>query len=177
MRRHRLSGFLRRLESSSHQWIAQNSAACLRISIGLVFLWFGALKIFPGLSPAEALAGKTIERLSAGLVPTTLGVPLLGLFEVALGTALILSLALRQVLVTLLAHMAGTGLPLLLFPEKVFGPDPLTLTFEGQYIVKNLVIISGTLVVAARELGERHQRKERRDAPSPALVQQEVRPI
>lgn len=177
MRRNRPSGFLRRLESSSHHWITHHGAGCLRVSIGLVFLWFGALKLFPGLSPAEALAGETIERLGVGLIPASLGVPLLGLFEVALGTSLVLSLALRPMLVTLLAHMAGTGLPLLLFPEKVFGPDPLTLTLEGQYIVKNLVIISGTLVVAGRELAEIHQRKEGRDAPSPTLVSQEIRSI
>jgi uncharacterized membrane protein YkgB len=48
------------------RWMARHGVPFIRISLGIVFLWFGVLKFIPGMSPAEHLAGQTIERLSFG---------------------------------------------------------------------------------------------------------------
>ena len=56
-----------------------------RLSLGAVYFYFGFLKLFPGLSPGEALVGETIGRLSFGLMPASVSVPLLGFWEVVMG--------------------------------------------------------------------------------------------
>ena len=112
-------------------------------------LWFGALKLFPGLSPAEALAGGTISTMTMGLIPPSFSIPALGLFELLLGIGFLLDRVSPILLVALLGHMVGAALPLLLMPETVFGAGFLSLTMEGQYIIKHLVIISGAFVVGA----------------------------
>ena len=60
------------VDASITNWMARHGLPLLRISLGIVFLWFGALKFFPGLSPASDLAARTIEMLSFGTVPANL---------------------------------------------------------------------------------------------------------
>lgn len=67
------------------RWMARNGILFLRISIGLIFIWFGALKFFPGASPAEQLAGSSIELLTFGLVPAYIGLPILAAWECLIG--------------------------------------------------------------------------------------------
>ena len=67
------------------RWMAHHSVLCLRLSLGVVFLWFGTLKFFPGVSPAEDLAGRTITLMTFGLVPATVSLPVLALWEVVIG--------------------------------------------------------------------------------------------
>lgn len=138
-----------RLDALVARWMARNGVACLRVSLGIVFFWFGALKLFPGVSPAEGLAGQTILVLSRGLIEPSLSVPLLGIWECLIGVGLITGRALRLTLLTLLVHMGGTVTPLVLFPGDMFVREPFVLTFEAQYIIKNLVLVSGAFVVAA----------------------------
>ena len=69
--------------------MAEHGLIVLRFAVGIVFLWFGALKLFPGASPAEDLAGRTIETLTLGLVPMSVALPILGIWEVAIGVGLI----------------------------------------------------------------------------------------
>ena len=85
----------------------RHTLTLLRVSIGLVFLWFGALKLVPGLSPAEGLAGRTLEVMTAGLIVPSVGVPALGLWESLIGLGLLSGRWLRPTLWLLLAHMAG----------------------------------------------------------------------
>ena len=77
------------------RWMAKNGVFLLRISLGVVFLWFGALKFFPGLSPAETLAGRTIERLTGGLISQHLAVPMLATWESLIGIGLLLGVFMR----------------------------------------------------------------------------------
>ena len=84
---------------------ARHAIALLRVSLGLVYLWFGALKFFPGMSPAQDLAGRTIASLCFGLVPAENAVPLLAAFETAIGLALISGRWLRLTLLLLLGQM------------------------------------------------------------------------
>lgn len=117
----------------------------LRLAIGVVFIWFGALKTIGELSPAYDLVAKTVYWLTPELI-----VPLLGLWEVAIGVAFIFTPLTRIAILLLALQMPGTFLPLILLPEVCFNVFPFGLTLEGQYIVKNLVIIGSALVIGSR---------------------------
>ncbi|MEZ4811408.1 MAG: hypothetical protein R2819_13705 [Allomuricauda sp.] len=117
----------------------------LAISIGVVYLWFGALKYFPGLSPAEGLAKNTIHVLTFGLIPDNVSIILLAIWETAIGLLLILGLFRKTTVILTLVHMVLTFTPLLFFPNDTFNDGPLYLTLLGQYIIKNLIIIAALL--------------------------------
>jgi uncharacterized membrane protein YphA (DoxX/SURF4 family) len=134
-------------------WMARYGVPLLRISLGVVFIWFGALKFFPGLSPAQDLAARTIERLSFGLVGPSISVPVLALWECVIGLGLLSGRFMRATLLLLAAQMAGTLTPLLLFPAEVFTRIPYAPTLEGQYIIKNAVLVSAAIVIGATVRG------------------------
>lgn len=121
----------------------------LRISVGIVFLWFGILKFFPGLSPAQEIATVTIERLTFGFIQAKAALIILATWETLIGLGLISGKFLRVTLFLLFAQMLDAMTPLLLFPAETFTIFPYAPTFEGQYIIKNLVLISAGLVVGA----------------------------
>jgi uncharacterized membrane protein YphA (DoxX/SURF4 family) len=137
------------LEERITRWIACHAIALLRINMGIVFLWFGALKFFPGLSPAQVLAERTIGTLSFGLIRPAFSLPALAAWECLVGLGLITGRFLRLTLVLLFGHMCGTMLPLFFFPAELFTRFPFAATLEGQYIIKNLVLVSAGLVIAA----------------------------
>jgi uncharacterized membrane protein YkgB len=116
----------------------------LRFAIGIVFIWFGALKTIGHLSPAFDLVAKTVYWLTPEII-----VPLLGLWEVGIGICFLIPPLTRLGLVLLALQMPGTFLPLVLLPEVCFTVFPFGLTLEGQYIVKNLVIIGSALVIGS----------------------------
>lgn len=120
----------------------------LRYAIGVVFVWFGALKTI-GVSPAGELVAATVY-----FVPAELFVPVLGIWEVAIGLCLLYRPLVPVGILLLAVQMPGTFLPILLFPDVVFTVFPYGLTIEGQYIVKNLVLISAALVVGGRVRAE-----------------------
>lgn len=117
----------------------------LAISIGLVYLWFGMLKFFPDLSPAEGLAKNTIHVLTFGLIPDGISILLLALWETCIGVLLILNKARRTVALLALVHIVFTFTPLLFFPDQVFNDGMPYLTLLGQYIIKNLIIVAALL--------------------------------
>jgi len=143
------------LDKRITEWMAKYGPLLLRVSVGIVFLWFGFLKFFPGLSPAQGLAGRTIEILSFGLVKPAASLPMLAALESIIGLGLIFGLALRAVLFLLFFQMLGTLTPLFLFPSEVFTRVPYAPTLEGQYIIKNVVLISAALVIGATVRGGR----------------------
>ena len=114
----------------------------LSISMGVVYFWFGALKFFPDLSPAEELAKSTMNHLTFGLIPDEVSIILLAFWEVGLGFLLVFGLFKRQAIIWALIHMVCTFTPLLFFPDDIFGEAPMSLTLVGQYIMKNLIIIA-----------------------------------
>lgn len=136
-------------------WMARRGVLLLRISLGFVFLWFGVLKFFPGFSPAEALAGDTIELVTFGLLDRRLAILILATWETLIGLGLISGFAMRATLALLFVQMPGTVLPLFFFPELTFHDPPLLLTLEGQYIIKNAVLVSAGLVIGATVRGGR----------------------
>ena len=134
-------------------WMAAHGILLLRVSLGIVFLWFGALKFLPGFSPAQDLAGATIAKLTLGVVEPKIAVEVLAVWETAIGVALVFGFHLRVALGLLFLQMAGTLTPLALFPSLTFTRFPLAPTMEGQYILKNLVLISAAIVVGATTRG------------------------
>lgn len=135
------------------RWMARNGILFLRISIGLIFIWFGALKFFPGASPAEQLAGSSIELLTFGLVPAYIGLPILAAWECLIGIGMFFFRTMRFTILLLYVQMVGTFSPVFLMPDIVFGSVPFVLTIEGQYIVKNVVVIASALVIGATVRG------------------------
>ncbi|MGH2559240.1 MAG: DoxX family membrane protein [Thermomicrobiales bacterium] len=130
-------------------WLARNSIPLLRISLGLVFLGFGALKFFPDLSPAEQIAKETMDRLTLGLVPGSAGIVLVAAMETAIGLSLITGRHLRLGMTMLGMAMIGVLSPLVLFPDELFSRQYNAPTLEGQYVVKDIVLLAGGLVLKA----------------------------
>ncbi len=133
----------------------------LRISLGIIFVWFGVLKFFPGLSAAEEIATRTIQALTFGALAPALIPKLLALLECAIGLGLIFHKYLRITLGLLFLQMIGTFMPLLLFPTETFVQFPLVPNLEGQYIIKNLILVSAGIVIGSTVRG---------GAPKPAVV-------
>ncbi|MBC7872160.1 MAG: DoxX family protein [Chitinophagaceae bacterium] len=133
--------------------MAKNGITLLRVSLGIVFFWFGLLKFFPDLSPAQELATRTIETLTFGVVKPDVSLPLLATWECLIGLGLITGKLMRVTLLLLFVQMLGTITPLFLFPTDAFSRFPYAPTLEGQYIIKNMVLISAGLVIGATVRG------------------------
>ncbi|WP_221451811.1 DoxX family membrane protein [Pedobacter sp. AK013] len=130
-------------------WKARNGINILRICLGIIFIWFGLLKFFPGVSAAEEIAGRTILKLTFGLVKPSTSMPILAIWECIIGLGLVTKAWLRLTLVLLYMQMAGTFLPLIFFPHETFHHSVLVPTLLGQYIIKNFVLISGGILIGA----------------------------
>ena len=135
--------------------LARLGVPVLRIGLGVVFLWFGALKFFPGASPAETLAARTIEQLSGGAIGPAVSLPVLATWESLIGLGLLAGRFMRATLLLLALQMLGTLTPLVMFPAETFTTFPLAPTLEGQYIIKNVVLIGAAMVVGATVRGGR----------------------
>ena len=141
------------IDKNITRWMAANGIFLLRWSIGIIFLWFGALKFVPGVSPAEGLAGGSIEILTFGIVPAAIGLPILAIWECLIGIGMMVRHYMRFTILLLYVQMIGTFSPLVIMPELVFDQFPFNLTMEGQYILKNIVVIAAALVIGATVRG------------------------
>jgi uncharacterized membrane protein YphA (DoxX/SURF4 family) len=121
----------------------------LRISLGIIFFWFGFLKFFPHLSPAQQLASATISKLTFGLISPATSLFILACWETMIGIGLIFGFWMRFILLLLFLQMLGTITPLFIFPTETFTHIPYAPTLEGQYIIKNIVLISAALALGA----------------------------
>jgi len=139
--------YTRKIDVRIRAWMRKNAPVLLRWSVGIIFLWFGALKFFQGASPAESLAIDTIRLLTFGWFSDALIINGLALWEVVVGIGLITGFFLREIILLLFLQMLGTLSPIFLFPEEVFVQIPFVLTLEGQYIVKNLVLMSAGIAI------------------------------
>lgn len=147
--------WIERRDRAITSWMARYGPRLLRLSLGVVFLWFGVLKFFPAMSPAEDLAARTMSALTQGRITPAVSLPVLAAWECAIGLGLLAGRALRAVLLLLWVQMLGTLTPLLLFPREMFTHVPFAPTLEGQYIIKNLVLITAGIVVGATVRGGR----------------------
>ena len=141
MRAAGLTDSFRSVDLAIVRWMAHFGPTLLRISLGIVFLWFGEL------------ATRTMAVLSAGHLTPAMALPILASWESLIGLGLLFGRGLRLILLLLYVQMAGTMIPLFLFPNEVFARVPYAPTLEGQYIIKNLVLISAGIVVGATVRG------------------------
>jgi uncharacterized membrane protein YphA (DoxX/SURF4 family) len=128
--------------------MANYGLTILRLGLGIVFLWFGILKFFPGLSPAENLVRNTVYFIDPDIF-----LPVLALWESLIGLGLIFGKYMRFTLLLLFLQMPGTILPVFILPDVVWTKFPFVLTLEGQYIIKNLVLIGAGLVLGGTVRG------------------------
>ncbi|MEV3896180.1 DUF417 domain-containing protein [Streptomyces anulatus] len=136
----------------------------LRATVGIVFLGFGLLKLFPSASPAEQLAVDAATKMTLGLVPETVLLLSLAALETAIGIGLIAGgRLLRPTLVAFFLHMGGVFSTLLLLPDAMWQPHSPAPTMEGQYVVKNVVLVAVCLVVAADAWGSGSRSSRRPD--------------
>ena len=139
-----------RIDRKITTWMARYGLVILRVGLGVVFFWFGALKLVPGLSPAEVLVRNTVYFIDPDLFQ-----PILAVWEMVIGLGLVSGKFMRVTLLLLFAQMGGTALPLVVLPEVVWTAFPYGLTLEGQYIIKNLVLIGSALVLGGTVRGGR----------------------
>ena len=116
----------------------------MRIALAIVYIWFGALKIF-GMSPAEDLVAKTVFWFRPEFF-----IPILGICEVFIGLGLLIRKLIPGTIVLLLVHMAATLFPFFILKSSCIEIFPYEPTLVGQYIIKNLVLVAGALVIAGK---------------------------
>ena len=136
---------LRPIDQRLIAWMARHGVPLLRVTIGLVFVWFGALKLFPGASPAANLMVSTYPFL-----PPRLFLSVVGCWEIAIGVGYLSGRFLRVTVALMYLQMLGAMSPIVLNPGAVFEQAPFVLTLEGQYIVKNLVLLAAAIVIGAK---------------------------
>jgi uncharacterized membrane protein YkgB len=137
------------------KYIYRQRYTFLSVSIGIAYVWFGFLKFFPGLSPAESLARDTINHLCGGLIPPNISIILLALWETVLGLLLMFGVMNRAIISFAMLHMFCTFTPFIFFPDKSFNNDFFLLTMVGQYIIKNIIIICALVVLYAEKRNSR----------------------
>ncbi len=133
------------LISGMHHW----GIPVLRIAIGIIFLWFGVLKMI-GMSPVMDFLQQTYP-----LIANETGVWILGLIEVIIGAGLLYTRGLKLALVLLWFQLLGTLATFILAPALTFqGSFPFFLTFEGEFVLKNIVFFAASMVIAGHELSK-----------------------
>jgi uncharacterized membrane protein YkgB len=124
--------------------IEKNSIDLMRYSLSIIYIWFGALKIV-GMSPAGDLVEETVFWFKPEIF-----IPLLGIVELLIGIGFLFKKLIPLTILILLLHMVATFFPLFILPKTCFDAFPYCPTLVGQYIIKNLVLISGALCVAGK---------------------------
>ena len=132
--------------------VEKRGITILRFSVGIIFLWFGFLKFFENVSAAETIASDTISFLTFDQIGAKISMPALAVLECLIGIGILTKRFMRFVIPILYFQMAGTLLPLVIFPDKTW-EAPFVPTLLGQYIIKNCVLISAAIVLGAVSKG------------------------
>ncbi|MEN8199239.1 MAG: hypothetical protein ABFR63_04095 [Thermodesulfobacteriota bacterium] len=132
------------IDEQISNWMEKYCQVLMRVSLALIFIWFGLLKPL-GMSPEEELIKRTVY-----FFPPDIVLSILGCWEVAIGVGLLYKPLLRLALFLLLIELPGTFLPLLILPDVCFHSIPFGLSLEGQYIVKNLFLIGAAFVIGSK---------------------------
>jgi len=140
---------LQKLDLAIHRFLVNHSIQTLRIVVGLVFLLFGVLKFFPDVSPAEELTIKTTDALSLELLPGHIAIVIVASLECIIGLLLIAGRGLRVAIYLLAGQLIGILAPLVLFTGRLFDGPHNAPTLEGQYVIKDLILVASGLVVAS----------------------------
>ncbi len=151
------------IEDKIIDWMAVNGIYLLRISVGIIFFWFGFQKYFPGISSAEDIATRTIDVLSFGIVQAPYSMPILATWETLIGLGFLTGKYLRVTVILLYMQMVGTIFPLFVFPEETFYMVPFVPSIEGQYILKNIILITAAMVILAWDQGRIISKRKSKD--------------
>ena len=117
----------------------------VRIPIFIIFFWFGFLKIVD-LSPAQELVQDTVYWMP--FLSAEMWTYVIGFWEVLIGVFFLFKKTTLIAMLLLLIQMSGTFLPLVILPEITFqDSNPFLPTLEGQYIIKNIIIITAALII------------------------------
>ncbi len=138
-----------KLEDVIHRVLVRYSIDLLRVSVGAVFLGFGVLKFFPGVSPAESLVIATTDKLSFGFVPGHTALVAIAALECFIGLCLLTGRWMRLALWLLAIAFVGILSPLALWSGRLFGGPHHAPTLEGQYVLKDLILAAAGMVIAA----------------------------
>ncbi len=144
-----------RVDVRLHRWLVRHSITLLRIALGGIFLGFGVLKFFPGLSPAAALAEQTFAIITFGLVPAAVARVLTAILECVIGLCFITGKGLRVGVWLLGVQLLGALSPLLLLAGAMFSGPHHAPSLEGQYVIKDVVLVAAGMVIAATVRGGR----------------------
>ena len=158
-----LDARLRTAEAASQRWLIAHSIVILRVSIGAVLLAFGLLKFFPGVSPAQELVERTTSMLTLGLVAGPTALVAVALLETVLGLWLISGRGMRGAVYLLGVQLVGIMSPIVLLPGRLFAGPHGAPTLEGQYVLKDVIIVGAALVLAATLGGGRLATEAERD--------------
>jgi uncharacterized membrane protein YphA (DoxX/SURF4 family) len=154
---------VRALEDIAVRWLIAHSIAILRVSLGAVFLGFGLLKFFPGVSPAQDLVEHTTAILTFGLVPGPVALVGVAALECVIGLCLISGRALRGAVVLLGLQLVGILSPVVLLAARLFDGPHGAPTLEGQYVLKDVILVGAALVIASTVGGARLTRAPETD--------------
>jgi len=124
----------------------------MQVSLGIIFLWFGLPKFFPGFSSAEGLIFEAFE----GIIPVREFIYSLAVIETLMGIGMIYGKRMKFLSTFMLGHMGGTFLTIFLVPELIFSSKGwgLVLTLEGQYVIKNIIIVAICLMILSENIRE-----------------------
>jgi len=155
------------LENQIHHQLVLHSISALRIAVGAVFLGFGVLKYFPGISPAQNLTVATTHILFLGLIPGRVALVGIATLECFIGITLLAGRWLRLTVYLLAAELVGILAPLALLPARLFSGPHNAPTLEGQYVLKDIILVTAALVIVAGSF--RGGQLVRADAPPGSL--------
>lgn len=136
------------LPAAVHDWLARYSITLLRISMGAVLLGFGILKYFPGVSPAQNTVVAVSHLLTFGLMPDHVTLVLLATVECGIGLSLIAGWGLRVTIYVVAALVLGMLSPVVLLTGRLFSGPYHAPTLEGQYVLKDVLLLAATMVIA-----------------------------
>lgn len=143
------------MDAAVHAFAVRHSVTILRVGLAFVFILFGALKFFPGLSPAQDVATAVMTKLTFGLVPAQTALLAVAVAEVGVGLCLLANRFMRAAVWFLALEMVAILSPIVLLPSELFsGPHHLP-SLLGQYILKDVVLFGGVLILFATRRGAR----------------------
>lgn len=137
------------LENLIHRELVRYSLDVLRVAVGAVFLGFGVLKFFPGVSPAQGLVIATTDNLALGLVPGQVALVGIAAVECFIGLCMLAGRWMRLAIWLLALELVGILSPLVLLPGRLFSGPYSAPTLEGQYVLKDVILIAAGMVIAA----------------------------
>jgi putative oxidoreductase len=137
------------VENTLHGALVRHGITALRLTVGAVFLGFGFLKFFPGVSPAQGLAIRTIDLLTFGLVPWQVGIVAIAVLECFIGICLLANRWMRLAIWLLALELVGVLAPVALLTGRLFSGPHHAPTLEGQYVLKDVILVAAAMVIAA----------------------------